>query len=129
MQTWTHVSHWRTSRRLKYNEKVFSFFKTSGPTTTTIGREILLYVSYCKIRSRYISQGVQVDHEWSQFKFLACMSGLRNVILKSKSLLTLSRWCPLSYRNQSIELLCKLMDWFLYDNSLRHERVNCQNVL
>ena len=32
----------------------------------------------------------------------------------------LSRWRPLSYRNQS-----KSMDWFLYDNGLRHERVNC----
>ena len=30
---------------------------------------------------------------------------------------------PLSYRNQSIDLQSKSMDWFLYDNSLRHERV------
>ena len=39
---------------------------------------------------------------------------------------------PLSYRNQSIDLLRKSMDWFLYDNGmdwflydngLRHERV------
>ena len=30
---------------------------------------------------------------------------------------------PLSYRNQSIDLLCKSMDWFLYDNGLRYERV------
>ena len=30
---------------------------------------------------------------------------------------------PLSYRNQSIDLLCKSMDWFLYDNALHHERV------
>ena len=29
----------------------------------------------------------------------------------------------LSYRNQSIDLQSKSMDWFLYDNSLRHERV------
>ena len=29
----------------------------------------------------------------------------------------------LSYRNQSIDLLRKSMDWFLYDNGLRHERV------
>ena len=29
----------------------------------------------------------------------------------------------LSYRNQSIDLLRKSMDWFLYDNDLRHERV------
>ena len=37
--------------------------------------------------------------------------------------LTLSRRRPLSYRNQSIDLLRKLMDWFLYDNGLRLERV------
>ena len=28
-----------------------------------------------------------------------------------------------SYRNQSIGLLCKSMDWFLYDRDFRHERV------
>ena len=27
------------------------------------------------------------------------------------------------YRNQFIDLLCKSMDWFLYDKGLRHERV------
>ena len=37
--------------------------------------------------------------------------------------LTLSRRTPLSYRNQSIDLLPKSMDWFLYDNGLRLERV------
>ena len=30
---------------------------------------------------------------------------------------------PLSYRNQSIDLPHKSMDWFLCDNALRHERV------
>ena len=29
----------------------------------------------------------------------------------------------LSFRNQSFDLLCKSMDWFLYDRNLRHERV------
>ena len=37
--------------------------------------------------------------------------------------LTLSWRRTLSYRNQFIDLLCKSMDWFLYDNGLRHERV------
>ena len=37
--------------------------------------------------------------------------------------LTLSWRRPLSYRNQSIDLLNKSTDWFLYDNDLRHERV------
>ena len=37
--------------------------------------------------------------------------------------LTLSWRRPLSYRNQSIDVPSKSMDWFLYDNGLRHERV------
>ena len=37
--------------------------------------------------------------------------------------LTLSWRRPLSYRNQTVDLLCKSMDWFLYDNGLHHERV------
>ena len=38
--------------------------------------------------------------------------------------LTLSCGRPVSYRNQSIDLHSKSMDWFLYDKDLRHERVN-----
>ena len=30
---------------------------------------------------------------------------------------------PLSYRNQSTDLLRKSMDWFLFGKGLRHERV------
>ena len=37
---------------------------------------------------------------------------------------TLSWQRPLSYRNQPIGLQSKSVDWFLYDNGLRHERVN-----
>ena len=37
--------------------------------------------------------------------------------------LTLSWQRPLSYRNQSINLRSKSMDWFLYNNGLRHKRV------
>ena len=37
--------------------------------------------------------------------------------------LTLSRRTPLSYRNESIDLQSKSMDWFLYDNGVRLERV------
>ena len=33
----------------------------------------------------------------------------------------------LSYRNQSIDLLCKSMDWFLYDTNLHQERINALN--
>ena len=40
--------------------------------------------------------------------------------------LTLSWRRPLSNRNQPIDLLRESMDWFLYDNGLRHERVKRQ---
>ena len=40
--------------------------------------------------------------------------------------LTLSWRRPLSYRNQSIDLLSKSMDWFRYDNDLRHESVKME---
>ena len=33
----------------------------------------------------------------------------------------------LSYRNQSIDLPCKPIDWFLYDRDLCHERVKYLN--
>ena len=45
---------------------------------------------------------------------LACQQHLR---------LNLSWRRPLSYRNQSIDLLRKSLDWFLCDHGLRHERV------
>ena len=41
-----------------------------------------------------------------------------------KSVLNLSWRRSLLYRNQSIDLQNKSMDWFLYDKNLRHERVN-----
>ena len=48
----------------------------------------------------------------------------QEVFITSNSLyLTLSFRRSLSYRNQSIDLQSKSMDWFLYDSDLRHERV------
>ena len=45
-------------------------------------------------------------------------------VKKTSSALTLLWREPLSYRNQSTDMKSKSMDWFLYDNGLRHERVN-----
>ena len=42
---------------------------------------------------------------------------------RQSTYLTLSWRRPLSYRNQTIDLLCKIMGWFLYDEDLRHGRV------
>ena len=48
---------------------------------------------------------------------------LKNDSITFLRLVSLSWWRRLSYRNQSIDLQSKSMDWFLYDNSLHHERV------
>ena len=49
-----------------------------------------------------------------------------------KALIVIIRVLPdgsLSYRNQSIDLLCKSMDWFLYVSALRHERyIRIKNI-
>ena len=42
--------------------------------------------------------------------------------------LTLSWWRSLSYRNQSIDMQSKSMDWFLYDRHQRNERVKWNRV-
>ena len=44
--------------------------------------------------------------------------------LNRGSLFTLLWLSSLSYRNQSTDLLCKSMDWFLFDRYLCNERVN-----
>ena len=55
--------------------------------------------------------------------FFALLKYLMLPLLYFSRYLTLSWRRPISYRNQSIDLLCKPMDWFLYDIGLRHERV------
>ena len=53
------------------------------------------------------------------------IGGISRIYVPEFSLI-LSWRRPLSYSNQSIDLLYKSMDWFLYDNDLVHERVKCR---
>ena len=48
--------------------------------------------------------------------------GTKASVRFSGDCLTLSRRRPILYRNHSIDLLCKSMNWFLYDIGLRRER-------
>ena len=77
----------------------------------------LLFINYSEcdniftvIRSRVYSWHIFID----------------NHHVSAASWLSLTGLWPrcLSHRSQSIDLLCKSMDWFLYDRDLRHERVN-----
>ena len=72
---------------------------------TTLALNLLVY--HLRVFLKY----AMTNDRWS----------IPSLILQSS--LTLSWRRPLSYRNQSIDLLRKSMDWVLYDNGLRHERV------
>ena len=64
--------------------------------------------------------------EWQIIHFIQCSNRHWETTIffwYSSKYFNLSWRRPLSYRNQSIDLLRKSMDWFLYDNGLRHERV------
>ena len=62
------------------------------------------------------------------WRIYICLLGVNfkffHVLNFNKAGLNLSWRRLLSYRNQSIDLPSKSMDWFLYDNELRHENVN-----
>ena len=62
---------------------------------------------------------------WKCSKFnLKSYQNFQKIPFQYLIILSLSRRRPLLYRNQSIDLLRKLMDWSLYDNGLGLERVN-----
>ena len=61
--------------------------------------------------------------QWCQLFCLIIKEYISRWIYTSNKVLTLSWRRSLSYRNQSIDLLCKLMNWFLYDKDIHHERV------
>ena len=82
------------------------------------------FISYYKAK-RFIKKFYK---NASSSSFCACKELSRTSVgnwkFWSKLLVLTLLWRrSLSYRNQSIDLLCKSMDWFLDDNGLRHERV------
>ena len=56
---------------------------------------------------------------WQEYeKLVSCSKLFKQIEITLH--LTLSWRRPLSYRNQSIDLIRKSMDWFLYHKGLRH---------
>ena len=70
----------------------------------------------------HFHEGRRHAYNWLKSFNKLSFNHARYVNLVSFSL-TLSWRRQLSYRNQSIDLLGKSMDWSLYDTGLRHERV------
>ena len=71
--------------------------------------------------AKFLKTPFFIEHFW--WLLLKVILSLQ-LDIKSPMCLTLSWRRPLSYRNQPIDLLCKSMVWFLYDDGLRHEWVN-----
>ena len=83
------------------------------PITFTL-LQSLYHVKYCKEDNAFY-------REYKVKKKNLVRDKLNQMTNAFLCFLTLSRRRRLSYRNQ---LLCKSMNWFLYDRDFRHERVN-----
>ena len=98
------------------NSPVSKSLINSGPRVTTLLQKRIWYscfpVNFVKILRKHFFI--------EQLRVLL----LETMVLRMKRILTLSWRKPLSYRNQSTDLQSKSIDWFLYNNDLRHERVN-----
>ena len=88
-------------------------------TRKALSKEIM---QKTRLRKRFFKKPYAINKKSYDKQRNLCVSLLwkKDNILQ---ILILSWWRPLSYRNQPIDLFCKSMDWFLYDNSLCHERV------
>ena len=64
-----------------------------------------------------------VNHTVIMVEIFCCKFFLSSSVSCQYYLLTLLWQRSLSFTNQSIDFFYKSMDWFLYDNDLRHERV------
>ena len=82
---------------------------------------------YCnKISNVFYAHIVFISNSifWSGLCLLRLENHLRSQVAQEvANKLTLSCQRPLSYRNQSIDLPSKSINWNLYDNGLRHESV------
>ena len=90
--------------------------------------QTISFHNYCHAYNIKPAQTLFWDNTWEIWKTLSNKYQILSIILFCLAFtvktLTLSWWRSLSYRNQFINLLCKSMDWFLYDWVLCRERVN-----
>ena len=91
---------------------------------------VVLY-SWCYILCVIMTQRIRksifdlpLSQDELEFSKLGKKHSIEPIRINKTDVLTLSWRTSLSYRNQSINLLCKSMDWFLYGRDLRHEQVN-----
>ena len=116
------ANHWtgfsiigKAKKRLQHSSFPMKFAKfLRKPILKNIFEPLLLYLTWWIFWLHFLRPRYLLDLLYLNKAYITC-----SVIF----LLTHSWWRALSYRNQSIDLRSRSMDWFLYDNGLRHERV------
>ena len=89
-------------------------------------KEIAFPFTCCPVNSEYSWKKSQIEKKEKQKKENYALQHVRtdSRCMWMKTVLNLLWRRSLLYRNQSIDMQNKSMDWFLYDKSLWHERVN-----
>ena len=118
-----------TGARYTRGSKLVSFsIILEVPKSTTSSTQFFCLIFWPHSFPFNTQYSMQVQHPKKEIRFYCVklfftVAGKNEVFLDFKGL-TLSWRRQLSYRNQSIDLQSKPMDWLLYDNGLRHDRVN-----
>ena len=111
----TNIKSRRSHRRCSAREVFFKISQNSHGNTC-VGASFLIKLQASNLllltflRNKTVLKDIQISYVW-------------RILFHKDSLLTLSWRRSLSYRNQSIDLLCKTIDWFLNDRGFCHERV------
>ena len=89
-------------------------------------KEIVSPFTYCPVNREYSWKKARQKKKTKTRKASYVLQHVRtnSRCMLMKSVLNLSWWTSLLYRNHSIDLQNKSVDWFLYYKNLRHERVN-----
>ena len=87
-------------------------------------KEIASPFTCCPVNREYSWKKSQIEKKTKKANYALQHVRTDSRCMWMKSVLNLSWQRSLLYRNPSIDLQNKSMDWFLYDENLRHERVN-----
>ena len=108
----TNIKSRRSHRRCS-TRKVFFKISQNSHGNTCVGASFLIKLQASNLllltflRNKAVLKDIQISWVW-------------RILFHKDSLLTLSWRRSLSYRNQSIDLLCKTIDWFLNDRDFCH---------
>ena len=95
----------------------WNFFLITLPQPATLLKKKLCYRCFSEKFANSLRTPFFLQNTFG--RLLLLFDGFCHIFRISQ--ITLSWRRPLSYKNQSTDLQSKSMDWFLYDNGLRHE--------